>query len=141
MCVNLSIRAGWGWGDPHFDSLDGLRYTFNGWGEYVLYKLLDSDQEQFAVQARTQPVNASDSTAATLLSAIAAGIPNTSYAEVSQIYAAIDSEVDIHNANLYCLVRFSAIMRSTYVFYRYVIMKLLNSSLFSTMALIYPTSC
>ena len=77
------IHAGFGWGDPHFDSLDGLQYTFNGWGEFVLYKLLDSDQEQFAVQARTQPVNASDSTAATMFSAIAAGIPNTSYVEVS----------------------------------------------------------
>jgi len=26
------------WGDPHFQTVDGLNYTFNGLGEYVLLK-------------------------------------------------------------------------------------------------------
>lgn len=29
---------GWWWGDPHIQTPDGCRYTFNGWGEYQLLK-------------------------------------------------------------------------------------------------------
>jgi len=36
------------WGDPHFQTMDKLQYTFNGLGEYWLVK-----SEKFNLQART----------------------------------------------------------------------------------------
>ncbi|KAH9494804.1 hypothetical protein Btru_017810 [Bulinus truncatus] len=47
-------------GDPHIITLDGLMYTMNGWGEYIL---LEIKEENFTLQARTEPVN-SDKTKA-----------------------------------------------------------------------------
>lgn len=38
-------------GDPHFTTLDGFRYTFNGLGEYCLLATLDETTE---IQVRTQ---------------------------------------------------------------------------------------
>ena len=49
----------WGWGDPHITTLDGCRYTFNGWGEYVLLRTNSSD---FEFQGRTEPAANSDAT-------------------------------------------------------------------------------
>ena len=40
-----------GRGDPHFTTLDGQRYTFNGLGEYVLLRESIND---FEFQARTE---------------------------------------------------------------------------------------
>ena len=79
----ISIYAAFFFGDPHFETLDGLMYTFNGWGEYIIYKLVAGDEIDFAVQARTQPVNESDPTSGTIMVAISAGILNTSVVEVS----------------------------------------------------------
>ncbi|XP_065884099.1 mucin-like protein isoform X2 [Dysidea avara] len=45
-------RRAWAGGDPHITTLDGRRYTFNGWGEYVLLRTTSSD---FKFQGRTQP--------------------------------------------------------------------------------------
>ena len=60
----MSLSA-WCFGDPHFRSLDGRTYTFNGLGEYIL-----SDVNGiFQLQART--VVAGNSTA-TIFSAYAA---------------------------------------------------------------------
>ena len=36
------------WGDPHFTTIDGRRYTFNGLGEYVLLRA-----HNFKFQGRT----------------------------------------------------------------------------------------
>lgn len=47
---------GWGGGDPHITSLDGLSYTFNGLGEY---RLMEIDQYQFTMQGRTGRVEGS----------------------------------------------------------------------------------
>ncbi|XP_031574157.1 mucin-like protein isoform X2 [Actinia tenebrosa] len=41
----------WMWGDPHFVTLDGKNYTFNGLGEYVM---LDAKNGFFQLQARTR---------------------------------------------------------------------------------------
>ncbi|CAF1153616.1 unnamed protein product [Adineta steineri] len=50
-------------GDPHFSTLDGNSYTFNGHGEYSLLRSLDG---QFEIQVRlAQLVNASGSSTST----------------------------------------------------------------------------
>ncbi|XP_053374889.1 mucin-like protein [Mercenaria mercenaria] len=41
------------WGDPHFRTLDGMNFTFNGLGEYTLLQL-DTDNVTFELQARTE---------------------------------------------------------------------------------------
>ncbi|CAF0966865.1 unnamed protein product [Rotaria sp. Silwood1] len=52
-CVNLiPIQTG-GKGDPHFSTLDGNSYTFNGHGEYTLLKSID---KQFEIQVRLAPL-------------------------------------------------------------------------------------
>ena len=39
------------WGDPHFVTLDGKNYTFNGLGEYIM---LDAKGGFFQLQSRTR---------------------------------------------------------------------------------------
>jgi len=41
-------------GDPHIETLDGLKYTFNGHGEYWMVQEKSSDTS-FNLQARTTP--------------------------------------------------------------------------------------
>ena len=48
-------------GDPHLTSLDGGRFTFNGWGEYLLMHF-QTNRTMFTLQTRTQPVPNSDAT-------------------------------------------------------------------------------
>ena len=57
-------------GDPHFRTLDGKAYTFNGLGEYTL---VNASSLEFAVQIRTAlaPSSETVNTAATVISAIA----------------------------------------------------------------------
>ncbi len=69
-----------GVGDPHFVTLDGLGFSFNGWGEYHYLSLLDSADSTratapfsdslpfvFRSQIRTMPVaNASASSGPTV---------------------------------------------------------------------------
>ncbi|KAL4219782.1 hypothetical protein ACF0H5_020194 [Mactra antiquata] len=61
------------WGDPHFQTLDGLSYTFNGLGEYTLLQM-EMGNKTFNLQARTQRAVKSDGTLsdATIFSAFAA---------------------------------------------------------------------
>ena len=58
--------AAWVLGDPHFTTLDGADFTFNGWGEYLLLNITNGST-LFELQARTEPVPGS---AATQLAAI-----------------------------------------------------------------------
>lgn len=46
---DLFLFTAWFFGDPHFTTLDGSMYTFNGHGEYVLMQLTDMD---FEIQCR-----------------------------------------------------------------------------------------
>ena len=48
-----------GRGDPHFTTLDGRTYTFNGLGEYAL---LREDTKDFEFQGRTELAPNSDAT-------------------------------------------------------------------------------
>ena len=45
------------YGDPHVITLDGLPYTFNGAGEYLI---MDALNKSFLIQARAEPVERSD---------------------------------------------------------------------------------
>ena len=49
----------WTWGDPHFTTLDGNEYTFNGLGEYRIFRSAD---ERYEFQGRTQIVENSTAT-------------------------------------------------------------------------------
>ena len=40
-------------GEPHFVTLDGVEYTFNGYGEYHLLQVADPE---FKLQGRLQPL-------------------------------------------------------------------------------------
>lgn len=45
-------------GDPHFFTLDGGNYTFNGVGEYILVQTTGVDDEDFfTLQIRTKPIS------------------------------------------------------------------------------------
>ena len=66
------MYLGWAWGDPHFTTIDGRTYTFNGLGEYVLLRI---DVLNFEIQGRaTRLVNESN---ATVFTALVFGIINT----------------------------------------------------------------
>ena len=47
---SVYVILGWLFGDPHIRTLDGLSYTFNGLGEYVLLETADGN---FTLQGRT----------------------------------------------------------------------------------------
>ncbi|EDV27739.1 uncharacterized protein TRIADDRAFT_53736 [Trichoplax adhaerens] len=62
----------WFWGDPHVQTLDGKRYTFNGLGEYTL---VDASNKYFVLQGRTMRsvvANSTERAKATVFSAFAA---------------------------------------------------------------------
>lgn len=50
MLLLVSITA-WFFGDPHIETLDGTKYTFNGYGEYVMLKI-SNDSTSFELQSR-----------------------------------------------------------------------------------------
>ncbi|XP_050174547.1 sushi domain-containing protein 2 [Myiozetetes cayanensis] len=74
-------RAASAFGDPHFLTFDGLNFTFNGLGEYVL---LESDLTSLRVQGRTQQGRLPNGTGAqgTGLSAVAMQENNSDVIEV-----------------------------------------------------------
>ena len=67
----MSLFVGRMFGDPHIVTLDGLKYTFNGKGEFTLIETVDNS---FTLQGRmVEATNASGcSIAATVFSAIVA---------------------------------------------------------------------
>ncbi|CAH1226410.1 MUC4 [Branchiostoma lanceolatum] len=66
-CKDYPVDPGWTRlrGDPHFTTIDGISYTFNGLGEYVI---VDVDNGLYQVQGRT--AFASGSSHATIISAV-----------------------------------------------------------------------
>ena len=67
------------WGDPHFTTIDGRTYTFNGLGEYVLMRI---DEINFEIQGRAAKlVNNSN---ATFFTALALGAIDTD--DIIQVY-------------------------------------------------------
>ncbi|XP_035686822.1 mucin-like protein [Branchiostoma floridae] len=67
-CRHYPVNIGWTWfrWDPHFTTMDGVSYTFNGLGEYVI---VDVDNGLYQVQGRT--ALAQGSSHATVISAVA----------------------------------------------------------------------
>lgn len=59
-----------GFGDPHMITLDGVEYTFNGYGEYQILQVAGPD---FKLQGRMQPLVNDDgsTTRATIYKAFA----------------------------------------------------------------------
>ncbi|XP_053387247.1 uncharacterized protein LOC123541978 [Mercenaria mercenaria] len=54
LCYKTSpYNFGTFWGDPHFSTLDGMNFTFNGLGEYTLLRI-NTDTCNFDLQARTE---------------------------------------------------------------------------------------
>ncbi|XP_019616846.1 PREDICTED: mucin-like protein [Branchiostoma belcheri] len=66
-CRHYPVNIGWTWfwWDPHFNTLDGKSYTFNGLGEYII---VDVDNGEYQVQGRTSL--APGSSHATVISAV-----------------------------------------------------------------------
>ncbi|XP_072037821.1 uncharacterized protein [Amphiura filiformis] len=56
-------------GDPHFTTLDGFEYTFNGWSEYIILQVYYGGNKISEVQGRTAPVI--DNSYATVFTAFA----------------------------------------------------------------------
>lgn len=52
--------AGRSWGDPHLRTFDGLAYDFQAEGDFVLAASTGDDVDDLVVQARFQPLNASE---------------------------------------------------------------------------------
>ena len=50
----LTIFAATGFGDPHMITLDGVEYTFNGHGEFIVLKVKNSN---FFLQGRMEPLS------------------------------------------------------------------------------------
>lgn len=71
-CFNIA----WFFGDPHFTTLDGGTYTFNGHGEYILMQLESMD---FTIQCRTSRAERTNGTMseATIFSAFVVKANNT----------------------------------------------------------------
>ncbi|CAH1277638.1 MUC4 [Branchiostoma lanceolatum] len=86
-------------GDPHITTLDGLQYTFNALGEFVL---LDMDDGEYQVQGRT--CLAKGSSQATVFCSIAAAQRNHTGIQVN---LKGDSEVEVYvNSSLVNLALF-----------------------------------
>ncbi|KAH9487814.1 hypothetical protein Btru_068327 [Bulinus truncatus] len=79
-CKNTTfLISGWAFGDPHITTLDGLKYTFNGWGEYIMAWI---PTKNFTLQARTTRATnsvGSEATNGTVYSALAAKEKNSSF--------------------------------------------------------------
>ncbi|CAI9724672.1 mucinmucin-4-like [Octopus vulgaris] len=76
--VNIDIKEGntaWMFGDPHIQTLDGLKYSFNGLGEYTLIRVHSKTTgiNMLEIQARTAQAKNSNGTLinATIFSAFA----------------------------------------------------------------------
>ena len=71
-----------GFGDPHMITLDGVEYTFNGYGEYHITHVAGPE---FNLQGRMQPVadQNGDATKATVYKAFAMKQNNSDIVQVS----------------------------------------------------------
>ncbi|QNP30989.1 cadherin domain-containing protein [Cylindrospermopsis curvispora] len=64
---------GWGFGDPHLVTLDGLAYDFMAVGEFVLVETTDGSENPFQVQVRYEPYPGSEVVSVTTRMAVKLG--------------------------------------------------------------------
>lgn len=89
-----SILKALAFGDPHIVTLDGLKYTFNGFGEFILIETVDNS---FTMQGRMIPAqdDTENDVSATVFSAVVA---KELYSDTVQIQLVdsniIDDEID-----------------------------------------------
>ena len=76
-------------GDPHFDTFDGLRYTFNGKGEFWLVQTTD---DSVNIQVRLTPVQGGG---ATIISAVAVQFEDSSNSAAQARISGGSVEVEI----------------------------------------------
>ena len=84
LSLSLSLMyAAFLFGDPHMITLDGLQYTFNGAGEYIILNALNG---AFLVQARAEPAERVDggTPVGTAFTAIAATTNDSDIVEVQR---------------------------------------------------------
>ena len=62
---SVAFYVAWGFGDPHYDNMDRMNYTFNGCGEYMF---LDTDNS--AIQIQVKFTQATGAGLGTVISAI-----------------------------------------------------------------------
>ncbi|PFX16980.1 Sushi domain-containing protein 2 [Stylophora pistillata] len=90
----LPPNIGAAFGDPHIQTLDGVEYTFNGFGEYTV---LNVNNTQFLLQGRMQPLKAKKNgeAPATVFTAFAMKEQGSSLIQVQQNeWQSIDVLVD-----------------------------------------------
>jgi hypothetical protein len=63
--VHIRFLVAWGFGDPHYDNMDRMNYTFNGCGKYMFL-----DTENSAIQIQVKFTQATGAGLGTVISAI-----------------------------------------------------------------------
>ncbi|XP_029647084.1 mucin-like protein [Octopus sinensis] len=90
-------------GDPHFRTLDGLRYTFNGFGEFDLLNIFNSSDDSpiLKIQCRTRKIDTGE---ATVFEAFAFKTPLTNV----QVMTSLNAEAVVINENSTELTQFKS---------------------------------
>ena len=91
--LSLFFCLAWGFGDPHIRTLDGKEFTFNGVGEYLLFK---SSMDTFVLQGRMALV---ENSTATVYSAFAAAQfePSSDFSTAQLNSSAVHIELTVAN--------------------------------------------
>ena len=89
-----------GFGDPHMITLDGVEYTFNGYGEYQILNVAGPD---FELQGRMQPLVNDDgsNTRATVYKAFAMKENGSDVVQVKKIVI-FSENLKLYSFSLYC---------------------------------------
>ncbi|XP_018097646.2 mucin-like protein [Xenopus laevis] len=74
-------RIGFFFGDPHINTLDGVKYTFNGLGEFTLVNVKNDNGTMFLLQGRTARAGNNGTSQAPNFVALAAEINNETMIE------------------------------------------------------------